>query len=257
MSDDLRMDAYYYGFVFTSAQEIDLILSAVACAGKAYHHTEDWKDETNPWTGHEGRTPVDWIQNAAGKAATEITRLRERVAELEAREVRYQEALESYEAEIATFNERYASLEARTAELENESAALRTIVSKCADALGNGAAISYDCSIAFMGELPSEIGLHVASLTEDRDTWKSRAQQFQRERAELSDKLNGTPCAEIRWQYERASFREAMAEAKDALASLLDCPEISDADPRDKDHETHAAERKASAALAKLRSVMK
>lgn len=59
--------------------------------------------------------------------------------------------------------------------LGTENASLRTIVSKCADALGNGAAISHDCSIAFMGELPSEIGLHVASLTEDRDTWKEQS----------------------------------------------------------------------------------
>jgi predicted RNase H-like nuclease (RuvC/YqgF family) len=32
--------------------------------------------------------------------------------------------------------------------------------------------------------------------------WKSLAQQYQRERAELADKLNGTPCAEIRWRHE-------------------------------------------------------
>jgi len=36
---DLRMEAYYYEFEPTGVLEIDLILSAVAHAGKVYHHT--------------------------------------------------------------------------------------------------------------------------------------------------------------------------------------------------------------------------
>lgn len=52
------------------------------------------------------------------------------------------------------------------------------------------------------------------SLLAERDSWKSRAQQFQRERAELSDALNGTPCAEIRWQYERDSLRAKLERAR-------------------------------------------
>jgi hypothetical protein len=67
-SKELRMDAYYYGFGSTGVAEIDLILSAVACAGKAYHHTEAWQDECE-WEPHEGKCPVDWIYNAAVKAA--------------------------------------------------------------------------------------------------------------------------------------------------------------------------------------------
>ena len=65
----IRMDAYYYGFMETGVPEIDLILSAVASAGKAYHHTESWCDEAYTYNYHEGKTPVDWIQNAANKAA--------------------------------------------------------------------------------------------------------------------------------------------------------------------------------------------
>jgi len=57
------------------------------------------------------------VANAIENQSAELTRLRERVAELEAREVRYQEALEAYEAEIATFNERYATLEATARKL--------------------------------------------------------------------------------------------------------------------------------------------
>lgn len=59
----LRMDAYYYGFDRTGCLPVDRILSAVATAGKMYHHTEDWMD------GNEDGTPVDAIQQAANEAA--------------------------------------------------------------------------------------------------------------------------------------------------------------------------------------------
>ncbi len=65
---ELRMNAYYYSFDPTGVPEIDMILSAVACAGKAYHHTDCWRDECE-WEPHEGKSPVEWIQNAANKAA--------------------------------------------------------------------------------------------------------------------------------------------------------------------------------------------
>jgi hypothetical protein len=65
---ELRLKAYYYAFDATGVPEIDLILSAVACAGKSFHHTGDW-NEKDSWPGHEGATPVDWIQNAANRAA--------------------------------------------------------------------------------------------------------------------------------------------------------------------------------------------
>lgn len=68
---DMRMNAYYYSFQETGVPEIDKILSAVACAGKAFHHTDGWNDESyyipEP---HSGKTPIDWIQNAANEAAT-------------------------------------------------------------------------------------------------------------------------------------------------------------------------------------------
>ncbi|HJV75454.1 MAG TPA: hypothetical protein VJ654_14605 [Noviherbaspirillum sp.] len=71
MSDcELRMDAYYYGFTPTGIIEIDRILSAVACAGKAYHHTEEWGERTRPYEDcFKGTCPVDWIQIAANEAA--------------------------------------------------------------------------------------------------------------------------------------------------------------------------------------------
>lgn len=40
-----RMDAYYYTFKRTGVPTIDAILSAVAQAGKSYHHTESWAND--------------------------------------------------------------------------------------------------------------------------------------------------------------------------------------------------------------------
>jgi hypothetical protein len=67
--DELWLNAYYYSFEPTGVPAIDKILSAVACAGKAYHHTEDWHDECGAWEPHTGQHPVQWIQNAANEAA--------------------------------------------------------------------------------------------------------------------------------------------------------------------------------------------
>ena len=70
----MRMDAYYYFFEKTGVDEIDLILSAVAHAGKAFHHTEYWQDEAHSPEGHDGETAEAWIQNAANKAAAKFNK---------------------------------------------------------------------------------------------------------------------------------------------------------------------------------------
>lgn len=88
---DRRMDAYYYSFEKTEADSINKILSAVACAGKAFHHTENWNDEAGKYADHTGITPVDWIQNSAKESAAEIERLRARLAILEAQDKRIRE----------------------------------------------------------------------------------------------------------------------------------------------------------------------
>lgn len=69
----MRLGAYYYGFTPTGNEAIDRILSAVACAGKAYHYTESWNEETPPYEDFfRGKTPVEWIQNAADDAAAAL-----------------------------------------------------------------------------------------------------------------------------------------------------------------------------------------
>lgn len=68
--NERNMKAYHYEFDKTGFDTIDKILSAVACAGRAFHFTEDWNDEVEFGYGdHEGTSPVEWIQNAANEAA--------------------------------------------------------------------------------------------------------------------------------------------------------------------------------------------
>lgn len=53
-------------FCPTGETAIDLVLAAVAAAGKGYHHTENWtNDECRP-------SYVDQIQEAANRAATAL-----------------------------------------------------------------------------------------------------------------------------------------------------------------------------------------
>lgn len=73
---DRRMEAYYYDFEPTKSAAVNKILGAVACAGKAYHHTQDWCEKTSPYDDHTGVSPAEWIQNAAIEAADEIERLK-------------------------------------------------------------------------------------------------------------------------------------------------------------------------------------
>ncbi|HEX2880362.1 MAG TPA: hypothetical protein VHO25_12595, partial [Polyangiaceae bacterium] len=71
----LRMYGYYYAFEATGVREVDMILSSVAIAGKRYHLTEDWNEET------PGPAPVDVIQAAANLAASSVSRMRAAVGD--------------------------------------------------------------------------------------------------------------------------------------------------------------------------------
>ena len=57
----------------------------------------------------------------------------------------------------------------------------------------------------------------VLAICASYEAEKERADAMQRDRAELSDKLNGTPCAEIRWQEERDALSARVAELEGAL----------------------------------------
>lgn len=77
MPENLRMDAYYYGFKPTGVREVDEVLSAVAMAGKAYHGTDQWTDETyTEELMYEGKiTPEELIQEMADRAAKKFKEL--------------------------------------------------------------------------------------------------------------------------------------------------------------------------------------
>jgi hypothetical protein len=82
---DLQMDAYYYSFEPTGDDGVNLILSAVASAGSAFHHTDGWRDELEPYNKRfSGKCPADWIQGAANEAAANATTAQARIERLEA-----------------------------------------------------------------------------------------------------------------------------------------------------------------------------
>lgn len=67
----MNLQSFYFSFEPTGDETIDLILSAVANAGKYFHSTERWAEDA-PYKSDDdlrGRTPLDWIQNAANEAA--------------------------------------------------------------------------------------------------------------------------------------------------------------------------------------------
>lgn len=80
--EKLRMDAYYYGFDPTNNHHVDMILSAVASAGKAFHHTEAWNNDC-VWVPFKGDCPVLWIQNAANEAKEYFDAKAEKIKNLE------------------------------------------------------------------------------------------------------------------------------------------------------------------------------
>jgi hypothetical protein len=79
------MDAYYYSFDPTGERLVDEVLSAVAWAGKAYHHTGDWNKECGGYYGpyNRGDTPVGYIQPKAAECAATLTDLHDRLAAAE------------------------------------------------------------------------------------------------------------------------------------------------------------------------------
>lgn len=131
---ELRMDAYYYGFDATGVTAVDEILSTVACAGKAFHSTEDWQDECRAFAPHcVGNSPVDWMQNAGNRAAEYITKMQARIAELEATNG-------SMQAVLDMFRETGRLPDQRIAELERQVLGLREAMKAHMDAKhGSGA----------------------------------------------------------------------------------------------------------------------
>lgn len=89
-----RMDAYYYSFDETGVGAVDAILSAVAQAGKNWHHTDSWTD-AHDWSD-DTRSDAERIQDAAGACATAIAA--HIAAERDALLAKFEALAEDYEA---------------------------------------------------------------------------------------------------------------------------------------------------------------
>jgi hypothetical protein len=77
-------NAYYYRFDATGVEPIDTVLKVVACAGKAYHHTEGWSDTDvyNPSVADEIQVASNDAANAIGALLAEDKALRAEVDQL-------------------------------------------------------------------------------------------------------------------------------------------------------------------------------
>lgn len=100
-----RMNAYYYGFDRTGQVVIDRILSAVAHAGKGYHHTEFWTDHLDYGAPSHlrGGSYAECIQNAAIDAADTLRTAEARATAAEVASRGYRERAEKAEAKAARF----------------------------------------------------------------------------------------------------------------------------------------------------------
>ena len=63
----------------------------------------------------------------------------------------------------------------------------------------------------------SDYRAQIKEAKRERDEWKQRYVKTKTIVANLSDKYNGEPCAEIRWQQEREDLRATIAAQSAAL----------------------------------------
>lgn len=69
---------------------------------------------------------------------------------------------------------------------------------------------------------PLPLSDEITRLRADLAAANERAAKYQSLAAELSDKLNGTPCAEIRWQQERDAYNALISDLRLGIAVLGD-----------------------------------
>lgn len=106
LDPDARMDAYYFGFKRTGIGAIDAVLSELAIAGKAYHHTDEW-GEARTWT--EGPSHESRIQAAADQAAELVRSLADVVEELRRRDESATRVIARQRADLAEVVERHTT----------------------------------------------------------------------------------------------------------------------------------------------------
>ena len=77
LTDEARMDAYYYGFERTYCGPVDAVLSAVAIAGKGSHNTDGWceRDVYGYYDKHPGLPANPRIDKWTGGSAVDLIQL--------------------------------------------------------------------------------------------------------------------------------------------------------------------------------------
>ena len=151
-SENWRMNAYYYGFDRTGQVAIDRILSAVAHAGKGYHHTEFWTDPLDYGAPSHlrGDSYVECIQNAAIDAADTLRTAEARAAAAEVASRGYRERAEKAEAKAA----RFAGLLGHQSRTLTDTIAAETIRQK-ADAWDEGYTSGHSRAMRRMSDEPN------------------------------------------------------------------------------------------------------
>ena len=82
LTDEARMDAYYYGFDRTGCGPVDAVLSAVAIAGKGSHNTDGWtnRDVYGYYDKRPGLPANPRIDDWTGGSAVELIQLTAKVS---------------------------------------------------------------------------------------------------------------------------------------------------------------------------------
>lgn len=162
-----RMSAYYYGFNMTGLNIIDTILSAVACAGKAYHHTDQWTDGDTPGKDYNqrlsGDCPAEWIQNAAMDAEGSIRELIADRDRLTAEVLRLQDAVMESDARGAALmaeRDAMAKANARNQDLVDELCKRSNSAVAERDALQRLAVDVFDAYKAWPADIREKLSFH-------------------------------------------------------------------------------------------------
>ncbi len=117
----LRMRAYYYGFIETGVRTVDLVLEAVAIAGKESHHTDAWNDADDYYPV----SPATRIQVAANEAAAKVADLEQRCNRLEKELEEANEQCNRNEDTITELHDRAADKAATIRELTKQLAEMK------------------------------------------------------------------------------------------------------------------------------------
>jgi|GEM_PF-3423246 len=215
--EKMRMDAYYYGFCHTGELAVDRILSAVACAGKALHHTDEWityKVESDYGHG-ENMTPIEWIELRADEAAKAFATLRAENEALRAERDTLAKKLDGMQRTMEAAPFAFASvidpsrdytivcLEEKLERSDKERASIE------------------DARMATLAKA-DELRVELAAVKAERDHLRKCADEWMAECDKLRPALDMALSAETGAAEELTQIRADLAQCKAALAATQD-----------------------------------